>query len=279
MKSLEYSSVPLEEGYANESQQARRRRSHYRWTTKWTVASVIAVISIVIFGWTYRSKMNGTGITIDREDNKSENLSANVMSSADEISLNQSEEEPPRNSSLSPSLSPSSPPPVSVSSCDYECSPLNKKRKTERLGHNTPLYKGQAICNHDQRLGISHEGVFQLHDCLSDTVQVFFNASSWVSSPTSMLYFEMSEAATFQIWVRSNKTDEEENDPVVIWEEPTVRTTMQVTPQCLSPPLLDCPYLHLRKGGMLVVLNWINSETNEWMDRDIRRCYKHLFDD
>jgi hypothetical protein len=142
------------------------------------------------------------------------------------------------------------------SSCDYDC-------QTDRLGHMTPLYSGQAICNHEYRFGLSsRDGTTSLrwHNCDSGDIVALYSTNK---KQEDTVYFELQEDATFQI--RSGSKE-------ILWEKPSTRK-IHATPECLQDPDLDCPYLHLHKHGN-VVLNWINDDNGEWMDRNIQRCYK-----
>lgn len=140
--------------------------------------------------------------------------------------------------------------------CEYEC-------KTERIGHNSPIYSGQAICKNQHRFGLNQNGDFLLHDCEADKQEILWERNG-VSS-ASAINFQMKKDGVFQI---SNKSK-------VLWETEPKRK-IYYSEQCLDKPKLDCPYLHLRKSGMLVV-NWIDGETGEWMDRPMKRIYTELF--
>jgi hypothetical protein len=164
------------------------------------------------------------------------------------------------------------PPRDGVSSCEdyYDC-------QTDRMGHEQPLYPGQALCNDRYRFGLTREGVFQWQECLEGSnnaiTQVFYNGTITPSSSNQQrLHFVMRTDATFQI-VLSSGTEGEES---VVWEDKTTCGVVHVYKQCLSRPLLDCPYLHLHKSGD-IVLNWID-DNGHWNDRNSKKCYKQLME-
>lgn len=143
-------------------------------------------------------------------------------------------------------------------SCNYEC-------QTDRLGHEMPLYPGQALCYQQQRFGLTTSGDFVIHDCETNEKKVFWSASKVSSS----MHFEMKKDGRFQIILSKQQEDE------VLFEHKPKRI-VSYSKECLSKPKLDCPYLHLRKNGM-VVLNWEDKVTGEWMDRDMQRIYPNLY--
>jgi hypothetical protein len=155
------------------------------------------------------------------------------------------------------------PPPQSNNDCIYDC-------QTDRLGHKTPLFTGQALCNHQYRFGLTHEGVFQWHDCDTHQTHVFYTPTTTTTTTTNnqVSYFEMQEDAAFQLYSYDNQ---------VVWKKASTRQPkIHFSAHCLSRPLLDCPYLHLHKSGD-VVLNWIDDNNGKWVDRNIKRCYNDLF--
>jgi hypothetical protein len=141
--------------------------------------------------------------------------------------------------------------------CDYEC-------QTDRMGHEVPLFPGQAICNQQFRFGLTHEGIFQWEDCDTDNVIELFDPSSkQVSQPVQM---RLLPNATIEVTGAVAST--------VYWSRESKREYMQVTP-CLSRPHFDCPYLHMHKPGN-VVFNYIDSVTGKWIDRNIQRVYDDI---
>eukprot|EP00980_Cylindrotheca_fusiformis_P028818 scaffold22652_cov153-Cylindrotheca_fusiformis.AAC.1 len=146
--------------------------------------------------------------------------------------------------------------------CNYEC-------LTDRLGNKKAILPGQALCNRQHRFGLSDTGDFLVHDCKSDEKIVFWNASdsSSVSSSTvKSVRFEMKKDGLFQI---------RRKEKVLAEFHP--KRTISFSKKCLSHhPVMDCPYLHLRSSGMVVV-NWEDDETGKWMDRDMKRIYPLLY--
>lgn len=138
--------------------------------------------------------------------------------------------------------------------CDnlYDC-------QTDRLGHNTPLLRGQALCNDIFRFGITHDGVFQWHNCAAPLTKVIYENST-------IFYFTMTSHGALQLI---------DDDDMLMWQkEPKI--SISYTKECLHRPLLDCPYLHLHKDGVLV-LNSIDSTTGRWSDRKIEKAFDDLF--
>ncbi len=134
----------------------------------------------------------------------------------------------------------------------YDC-------QTDRIGHETPLLAGQALCNDVFRFGVTPDGIFQWHDCAAPLTKVIYEN-------TTISYFSMSSEGTFRVM--------DANDKVIWRKEPKV--SISYYKECLPRPLLDCPYLHLHKDGT-VVLNSIESRTGIWSDRNIERAFDDLF--
>lgn len=156
--------------------------------------------------------------------------------------------------------------PSTSTSCDliYDC-------QTDRLGNRTPLYPGEAICNRGYAFGLTTEGVFQLHDCVNDETQVFFTPDI---EDKHDVYFVMETDASFNIYRDEDEAEDEDDELLQQWDS---KKKVGFTAKCLPRPLLDCPYLHLHKGGV-VVLNYID-DNDDWNDRNIRRVYPDLFQD
>jgi len=165
--------------------------------------------------------------------------------------------------------------PTKTTTCSelYDC-------QTDRIGHESRLYPGQAICSRKDQFafGLSLEGIFQWHDCFSDETALFFNGTAYLdgsSSSSSDLYFVMAVDASFGIYHRNNKTDDTTTTGSLVWKS-ECQKHVTFFAKCLAPrPVLDCPYLHLHSGGD-VVLNWIDGD-GVWQDRNIQRVYPELF--
>mmetsp|Transcript_21077 Transcript_21077/g.60146 ORF Transcript_21077/g.60146 Transcript_21077/m.60146 type:complete len:151 (+) Transcript_21077:527-979(+) len=144
---------------------------------------------------------------------------------------------------------------------------------------------GQALCNDDNRFGLTKDGVFLLHECgTDDAPAVAFNYTQYMLEvddsdsnkqqyTPDLLYWIIQPNATFQV---GQFHSESRKRSTILWQRDTIRENMQITKQCLHSPKLDCPYLHLHKAGN-VVLNWIDAKTHRWMDRKIERCFTDLF--
>jgi hypothetical protein len=142
-------------------------------------------------------------------------------------------------------------------SCDFEC----QDHHQDRIGHESHLLRGQALCSAQFRFGLSKDGGFFWKDCETEETTVFV-------TQTDASYWNMKDDGTFQL-VNSD-TD------TVVWEKKPNRD-IYPSPTCLHKPLLDCPYIHLHKNGD-VVLNSINHDTGKWMDLNANRAYDNLFD-
>lgn len=145
----------------------------------------------------------------------------------------------------------------------YEC-------QTDRMGHESPLYAGQGLCNDQFRFGITPDGIFQWHDCETNVKKVVYNSDDTMENNNStnadVFYFSMSPEGTLRLYDDSDQ---------IIWQKES-KLTITVTEQCLHRPLLDCPYLHLHKSGD-VVLNSVNARTGSWSDRKIERAFDNLY--
>jgi hypothetical protein len=89
-------------------------------------------------------------------------------------------------------------------------------------------------------------------------------------SPNTML-----DDGTFQL-VDGDSDEDNEDKVIVLWEKAPNRD-IHYSSECLSNPVLDCPYVHLHKSGD-IVLNSINEDTGKWMDLNAKRAYDPFFD-
>ncbi|KAL3933984.1 MAG: hypothetical protein SGBAC_010165 [Bacillariaceae sp.] len=147
-------------------------------------------------------------------------------------------------------------------SCNYTC-------RTDRLPHESALYPGQVLCSQMHRFGMTEAGDFVLQDCQLNKQTIFWSAQeAQLKSDQYPIHFEMQKNGYFQII----------SDPsgkVLFEQHPKRNVTYHH--MCLhEKPKLDCPYLHLRGSGM-VVLNWIDDDAHKWMDRDMKQQYVALF--
>jgi len=151
--------------------------------------------------------------------------------------------------------------------CHYEC-------KTDRLGNEIDLNAGEALCNRQYRFGMTKDGDFLAHDCETNVKQVFYsspyNKKGKKDEKVPKIYFKLKEDGSFRV-----VTKDANKEKTVLYEhKPKRKVYFQA--QCLEKPALPCPYLHLRETG-LVVINWIDQETNDWMDRYIDKIYPQLY--
>jgi len=151
--------------------------------------------------------------------------------------------------------------------CAYEC-------KTDRLGNETPLYAGEALCHKQYRFGMTKDGDFLVHDCEANVKQVFYsspyNKGEKEGEKVPTMFFKLKDDGTFRV------VSKDENDKKTILYEHKPKRTIYKTEHCLKRPALGCPYLHLRGTG-LVVINWIDKESKKWMDRYIHKIYPELY--
>lgn len=129
-------------------------------------------------------------------------------------------------------------------SSSFSCKPYFK-HSTDRLGHKKPLYAGEAICHHQYMFGVTIDGAFQWQDCSTNTTKIFYKSSA------DDVYFVMKPDASWNVY---------ENGQLK-WKE-ECHLDVHFYPQCLSHVGLDCPYIHLRKSGR-IVLNFID-ENGSW---------------
>ena len=166
----------------------------------------------------------------------------------------------------------------------------------DRLGHNAPMFKGQALCNGDEdrypgvlfQFGLTYQGALVWQNCSSlDPTEsrrlILHNASaedaSIASLPTDKVWFQMTEDATWQIQVAS-QSDNSELSVDTVWEHAVQNQNqvVQASPRCLGGrPVLDCPYIHFRRHGD-VIMNYIAAGTGAWVACKSRKiCYPDLF--
>lgn len=151
--------------------------------------------------------------------------------------------------------------------CPYEC-------KSDRIGNEVNLNAGEALCNRQYRFGMTKDGDFLAHDCQSNAMQVFYsspyNKGDKKGEKVPKIYFKLKQDGTFRV-----VTEEENKEKKTLYEHKPKRKVYYQA-QCLDKPALSCPYLHLRETG-LVVINWIDKETNVWMDRYVDKIYPQLY--
>lgn len=170
---------------------------------------------------------------------------------------------------------------------DLKClSPVPTKNTRDRLGHNAPLYKGQALCNSDQELfpgvlfqfGLTHSGALVWQNCSSTNpasdsrVEVLYNNTSLSRFPWNEAWFQMTSDATWQIRISDGAS--------VVWEHKIqnqdTEKPIQATTCLTNQPVMQCPYIHFRRHGDIIMNfrgllgNWIACKSR-------KTCYPDLF--
>lgn len=137
----------------------------------------------------------------------------------------------------------------------------------DRLGNgkNFRLGVGKAICRENFMFGFTTMGVFQWKNCDTNETRVMFDGSHGGGMYPDM-FFELKENASLNIY----------NGDELLWQRNCTQK-VSLTRECLNDPLLDCPYLVLHRGGGDVVLNFVDDNTTDWVDRKIKRVYHNLY--
>lgn len=141
--------------------------------------------------------------------------------------------------------------PATGVACDevYDC-------LSDRLGQNEALKAGQAICSRDNRYMFGmDDGSLIWKDCTTGETKKYYKKGDAGD------YFIMDETAKFTI--------HGEDGQQVKWEK-NCKATVTKYEKCLSKPEYDCPYLHLHRGGV-VVLNYIDGW--DWISKNIKKMY------
>jgi hypothetical protein len=143
---------------------------------------------------------------------------------------------------------------------------------TDRIGHFKWIERGQALCNDNQFFGLTLSGelIKATTSCGNTTERVVLHDDLLAEA------FQMTDHGHFML-VKDLVTIKEKNSTTpskILWEaEPTIK--INPTGICLSQLQIECPYLHLRKSGDLV-LNSIN-EDGSWSDRKVSVIFPDLF--
>jgi hypothetical protein len=296
MRSLEYETVAHsteddDEHHFPESERSRRHRSGL-YFSEWQLYILVACLTVWLVAAVRTGGRASTSSSSSFDDQPSTPQSPTMGENNNKAPTIEDVARPKSSMAARPGsghVTPSTPPSLSsqqqpppsdgVSSCEdyYDC-------QTDRMGHEQPLYPGQALCNDRYRFGLTREGVFQWQECLggsNNTTQVFYDGATLnftysgiatSSSNQQRLHFVMRTDATFQIVLLSGTGGDES----VVWEDTMTCGIVHVYKHCLSRPLLDCPYLHLHKSGD-IVLNWID-DNGHWNDRNSKKCYKQLLE-
>jgi len=168
-----------------------------------------------------------------------------------------------------------------------EClSDVTLRNTRDRLGHNSPLCRGQALCNGDDekypdtifQFGMAPTGALVWQKCHvfdpSETEIITLYDPNQQMESSQNLWFRMTPNATWQILRDLGE------DSHVLWEHPVQNQPFPVlvTPQCLNErPILDCPYIHFRRHGD-IIMNYID-EGGEWVAcKSHKICYSDLWE-
>jgi len=129
--------------------------------------------------------------------------------------------------------------------------------RTDRMGHNQPLGKSQAICSRQDLFvfGMDDGGNLLWKDCTSGLTRMYYSGGDGH-------IFLMKPDGKFVI---------EDDKGNLVWEK---ECTEDVTfyKGCLRNPYYDCPYLHLHKKRGNVVLNRIDPSRG-WVASGINAVY------
>jgi len=222
-----------------------------------------------------------------------------------------------------------------------ECLSDTIRRNTrDRLGHGSPLCRGQALCNGDDekfpgvlfQFGLTPNGALVWQKCdPSDPSQTeiitlvrvppehtnnefhdITNTNNTISSsvvtttvapPQNQLWFEMTPGATWKILSTAGQDENSTTTTstststttstststaaptsggttTLVWEQPVQNQPrpVGVYPECLSNrPVLDCPYIHFRRHGD-IVMNYIDAKDGWVACKSRKICYPSLWE-
>jgi len=188
-------------------------------------------------------------------------------------------------------------------------SELELRNTRDRLGPLAHLCKGQALCNGDAekypgtifQFGLSENGSLVWQQCNpSDPSQTEVRVLREGNEKSDQVWFTMTAIGTWQIWESSSSsspsslvdattapnattvttaTNEATPTPSLVWTQ-SVDDEQNISGEirrCLhSRPVLDCPYLHFRRHGA-VVLNYIDDQ-GSWVACDCQKsCFPGLW--
>jgi hypothetical protein len=146
---------------------------------------------------------------------------------------------------------------------------------TDRIGHFQWIQQGEALCNDRHRFGVTTSGELIKETCGGVSANTNRTSHILMFNPEAH-GFRMTDHGHFQLVLSTHGRPNIDNSSNLLQDAaPTI--SIEPTGQCLSQPELECPYLHLRKSGDLV-LNSINTD-GSWSDRKVRKIFPDLFDD
>ena len=170
---------------------------------------------------------------------------------------------------------------------------LTDRFDNEHNPDNNRLYPGQYICSHDDdqryRFGLTLSGDVVLEDVESQSLQTIYENPHLQGNIENVTvyakdnlhyYLTLTIEGTLVMHRVHAATDDNGNKKVSqLWTavpqqgagEYLEGATIGLVEQCL--PTHDCPYLHLHKGGVMV-LNWIDdSRTDSWQQKNFLKVY------
>ena len=276
MRPLEYGIVDQsEDGFDNDDSSQRRpssstgRHRRQRFPSLsvrvWILFGAVVAIGVVAIGKLKSQQL----VNNNAEDDYSQSPGNSLASSGAEngIASNGSAEDEVVDEDENDSDAPT---PVPVALQDITATDITTPGQTcdqlfdcisDRLGQNEPMSAGQAICSRDGRyafameLSQSNNSVSLVwKDCGTGETKNYYRKGDAGD------YFTMDENANFAVHGSEGQ---------IKWEK-DCRVSVKRYPQCLSKPMYDCPYLHLHRGGV-VVLNYIDGW--DWISRNIKKMY------
>jgi len=160
---------------------------------------------------------------------------------------------------------------------DYDC-------VGDRLQYGVKLHQGEFICskNRSFRLGMNSVGDFVWVNATTeeeDTKIIYLNQNEIFNrfrngdnknDESDRYFFSLESNGAFSVF-ENDFTIEKNKSENKIWSKECKQEVTKST-KCLSE--YDCPYLHIHKGGV-VVLNWID-KYDDWKERNIMR--KKMYD-
>jgi len=176
------------------------------------------------------------------------------------------------------------------------------KNTRDRLGHDAPMHKGQALCNGDEetfpgvlfQFGLTSSGALVWQKCSSrnpsDSELIVLRTASTNNEtndeslsmslsllPREKVWFQMTADATWQI-IAAN--DDDDTSLTVVWEQAVQNrpSPIQESPRCLNDrPVLDCPYIHFRQHGD-IIMNYIDPNDGWVACKSHKKCYPDLWE-
>lgn len=143
---------------------------------------------------------------------------------------------------------------------------------SDRIGHFEWIKQGEALCNDRHRFGLTKSGVLIKEVCGEDGDGGSSRTTIPLLSHPNAKGFRMTDHGHFQLVASIDMAPDAAID---FLQEAIPTVPIAPTGQCLSRPVLECPYLHLHQSGDLV-LNYINTD-GTWADRKARKIFPDIF--